>query len=391
MAESFKMIAKTMYGLENVLVKELEDIGAKEVKPLVRAVEFMGNMRMLYKANYLVRTALCILKPIYSFVANNEDQLYHKVFSYSWEKLLNPDGTFVIESSVSSDIFNHSLYVAQKTKDAICDRFRKYFNVRPSVDKIDPDLKIDVHISNNEVTICIDSSGDKLFKRGYRKQTNLAPLNEVTAAGLILLSGWQRDTNFLDPMCGSGTLAIEAAMYAQNIPPQYFRKNFGFMRWSSFNRVEYEQERNLADRQIKEFNYEIWASDISQQAVDMAKENIHFAHLQHDINVFLSPMEKGLKPEGKTFVITNPPYGERLEVEDVVALYERMGSTFKQFYNDCSVFVISSDIFALKRIGLKPSKKIKVYNGKLECRLFEFDIYEGSKKLSKQKPQQENN
>lgn len=293
---------------------------------------------------------------------------------------MNPDGTLIIDSSVSSHTFKHSLFVAQKTKDAICDHFRKYFNVRPNVDKKDPDLKIDIHIFENDVTISLDSSGEKLFKRGYRRQTGLAPINEVTAAGLIQLTGWKADSNFLDPMCGSGTIAIEAAMYAMNIPAQYYRHSFAFQHWSEYNSVDWKYVRQEADNQIRDFNYEIWASDISQDALNIAQTNITFTKLHKDIHLLLSPMEEGKKPEGKTIVITNPPYGERLEVDDVVALYERMGDTFKKFYDGCTVWVLSSDIFALKRIGLKPTRRIEVFNGNLECRFFKFEIYKGSKK-----------
>lgn len=378
--EEFKMVAKTMYGLEEILANELQTLGAKNINRLTRAVEFTGDMKMLYKANYCLRTALCILKPIVFFTAKDENELYSNIFKVKWEKYMNPDGTLIIDSSVSSHTFKHSLFVAQKTKDAICDHFRKYFNVRPNVDKKDPDLKIDIHIFENDVTISLDSSGEKLFKRGYRRQTGLAPINEVTAAGLIQLTGWKADSNFLDPMCGSGTIAIEAAMYAMNIPAQYYRHSFAFQHWSEYNSVDWKYVRQEADNPIRDFNYEIWASDISQDALNIAQTNITFTKLHKDIHLLLSPMEEGKKPEGKTIVITNPPYGERLEVDDVVALYERMGDTFKKFYDGCTVWVLSSDIFALKRIGLKPTRRIEVFNGNLECRFFKFEIYKGSKK-----------
>lgn len=384
MEKEFKMVAKTMYGLEDVLCRELESLGAKEIKKLHRAVEFYGDMKLLYRTNYCLRTALCILKPITTFTAKNENELYNNIYNMQWEKYMNPDATFMIDASVSSKTFNHSLYAAQKVKDAICDRFRKYFNIRPSIDKDYPDLKIDLHIANNDVTISFDSSGDKLFKRGYRQTTGEAPINEVTAAGIIQLSGWQKDCNFIDPMCGSGTIVIEAAMYAMNIPAQYFRKRFGFQKWADYNFVEFKQEKEVADSKIIEFDYEIWASDVSEQAIAKAKENIKYAKLNFDINVFRSAMEEGDRPDGKTLCIMNPPYGERLEVDDIIELYERIGNTFKNYYTGCTAFVISSDIFALKKIGLKPSQKIDVYNGNLACKLYKFEMYEGSKKAKKQ-------
>jgi putative N6-adenine-specific DNA methylase len=390
MDNEFIMVAKTMFGLEEVLAKEIEEIGGKEVTLLKRAVQFKGDMRVLYHANYCLRTALAILKPINSFTANNEKELYDHVYKIAWEKYMNPDGTLYIDASVNSNIFTHSLYCAQKSKDAICDRFRSMFNTRPSVDKEDADIKIDLHIYNNQVTISLNSSGESLHKRGYRKDIVAAPLNEVTAAGLIKLSGWQRDCNFYDPMCGSGTIAIEAAMFANNIPAQYYRKGFAFKKWSEFNAIEWKQEKDEADSKISEFDYEIYASDVAQDAVDKAEDNIRYAHLNHDINVFRAAIEEGKRPEGRTLVITNPPYGERIEVDDIIALYQRIGDSFKQNFQDCTAYVLSSDIFALKKIGLRPTRKIEVFNGNLECRLFRFEIYKGSKKdLYQQEENQE--
>lgn len=380
MHKEFEMVAKTMYGLEDILAKEVEELGGKEVQKMTRAVSFKGDITTLYRVNYASRTALCVLKPIMNFSAKNEKELYDNIYQFAWEKLFNPDGTLLIDSSVSSNIFRHSLYVSQKTKDAICDRFRKMFLRRPSVDKTDPDIRIDIHISETNVVVSLNSSGDSLFKRGYRKSTGQAPLNEVTAAGLIQLSGWKRDCSFYDPMCGSGTIAIEAAMFANNIPAGYYRKNYAFKKWADYNSVLWKLVKEEEDRKISEFDYQIWASDISGEAIEMATENINHARLQYDINLFRAPMEEGKKPEGKCIVITNPPYGERLAVEDIVALYERMGDTFKEKYTNCEAYVLSSDIFALKKIGLKPSRKIQVYNGKLECRLFKFEIYAGSHK-----------
>lgn len=380
MQENFKMTAKTMYGLEDVLALQIEELGGKNVEKMVRAVGFEGNMKTLYKMNYCLRTALCVLKPILFFTAKNEQELYNNIYKYSWERILDPNGKLWIDASVSGNVFTHSLYVSQKVKDAICDRYRDIFNIRPSVDKQDYDLKIDVHIGEKEVTVSLNSSGESLYKRGYRLSSGVAPLNEVMAAGMIELSSWQKDCSFYDPMCGSGTIAIEAAMYANNIPAQYYRKSFGFEKWKGYRADEFLSVKEEADSKITEFDHEIWASDISQEAVNTAEQNIKNARLHHDINLFRAAMEEAKKPEGKCIVIMNPPYGERLEVDDIVALYERMGDTFKNNYEDCTAYVLSSDIFALKKIGLKPSRKIHVFNGKLECRIFEFKMYSGSKK-----------
>lgn len=382
--KKFNMIAKTMFGLEEVLAKELVAIGAENINVLCRAVSFEGDMTLLYRANYCLRTALTILRPIKVFEADNEHELYQNIYSIKWEKYMNCDAKIYIDHSVNSSIFKHSLYAAQKTKDAICDRFRKMFNQRPLVDKDNYDIKLNLHIYENMVTISLDSSGDSLHKRNYRKNNGQAPLNEVTAAGLIQLSGWQKDCNFFDPMCGSGTLLIEAAMYAYNIPAQYYRKRFAFKKWSDFSLPEWKRVQEEENKKIQDFDYLICGSDVSQSAVNEAMENITHTKLHKDIDVERCAIEEQMPPEGKTLIITNPPYGERIEVEDIIALYERIGNAFKSKYEGNTAWVISSDFFALKKIGLKPSRKITVYNSNLECRFCKFDLYHGSKKMSKQ-------
>ena len=298
--KEFRMIAKTMYGLEDVLAGELEKLGAKNIEKLCRAVGFDGDMVTLYRANYCCRTALSILKPIASFTANNEHELYDNVYKIKWEKYINPDGTLFIDNSVNSRIFNHSLYASQKTKDAICDRLRKMFNKRPSVRREDADLRLNLHIHDNQVTISLDSSGDSLHKRNYRANNGQAPLNEVTAAGLIQLSGWQRDCNFFDPMCGSGTLLIEAAMFAYNIPAQYYRKKFAFKKWGDYSAPLWKKVKAEADGMICDFDYKIWGSDISGNAISEARENIEYAKLHKDIELFRNAIEEQEPPEGKT-------------------------------------------------------------------------------------------
>ena len=386
MNEPFKMVAKTMFGLEEVLSRELESIGATNIVPLRRAVSFEGDMQTLYKANYCLRTALCILKPIETFKAASTDELYDKIFRIKWEKIINPDGTLYIDSSIYSDFFTHSLYASQKAKDAICDRLRKMFNCRPTVVKEDADIRLNIHIYEDNVTLSLDSSGESLFKRGYRTEVGEAPMNEVLASGLIQLSDWKKDCNFYDPMCGSGTLLIEAAMYACNIPPQYYRKSFAFQKWGSFSNPVFRRIRQEADAQICDFDYQICGSDISKRAINSANANIRNASLHKDISVECKPISESSLPEGKTLIMTNPPYGERLEVEDIIDLYEEMGNVFKARYESNEAWVISSDLFALKKIGLKPSKKIPIYNGKLECNFCKFELYHGSKKAKKQEP-----
>lgn len=382
--KDFKMTAKTMAGLEEVLAEELKTLGAKNIEILKRAVSFEGDMTLLYKANYCLRTALCILKPIASFQANNERELYNEVYRMKWEKYMNPDAKIFIDNSVNSEIFTHSLYASQKTKDAICDRFRKMFNQRPTVTKDEYEIKLNLHIWENQVTISLDSSGDSLHKRNYRANMGQAPLNEVTAAGLIQLSGWKKDCNFLDPMCGSGTLLIEACMYAYNIPAQYYRKKFAFKKWSDFSMPEWKRVKEEADKQISDFDYEIWGSDLSSSAIAQATENIKLTKLHKDIKLFRCEIEKQESPQGKTLIITNPPYGERIEVEDIYALYDRIGTALKSKHEGNTAWVISSDFEALKRIGLKPSKKIPIYNSNLECRFCKFELYHGTRRYGKQ-------
>lgn len=379
-AKPFKMIGKTMFGLEEILAEELRAIGATDVQPINRAVAFMGTMETLYKANYCCRTALAILKPFAEFEANNEQELYDNVFKIKWEQILDVDCTFLIESSTNSEIFTHSYYAALKTKDAIVDRFKRMFGRRPTVDTENADYKFNLHIHDNKVTLLMNSSGESLHKRGYRQAVGVAPINEVLAAGMIMLSGWKADTNFFDPMCGSGTILIEAAMYANNIPPQYYRKKFGFMKWKEFNNSEWKSVREKADKQIREFEHEIWGCDIDANVIEQAEKNLRFAKLHYDICLFPESFENQAPPEGPCMIITNPPYGERIAVDDLNALYTSIGDQFKSYGDGRTAWLITSDFRAMKSIGLRPSRKIELYNGSLECRFLKFDLYNGSKK-----------
>ncbi|MDD4545252.1 MAG: THUMP domain-containing protein [Bacteroidales bacterium] len=383
LSKDFQMVAKTMFGLEDVLAKEIEELGGKNIEKLKRAVSFYGDMNTLYKANYCCRTAISILKPIYSFEANNEKELYDNVYNFKWEKIINSDGTLFIEPVVNSTIFTHSLYSSQKTKDAICDRLRKMFSQRPTMTRENPDIILNLHIYENKVTISLDSTGESLHKRNYRIATGAAPINEIVAAGLIQLAQWDRESNFFDPMCGSGTLLIEAAMFAYNIPAQYYRKDFAFYRWPDFHMPEWRRVKEEANREICDFDYEIWGSDVSGHAISVCQDNIENAKLHKDIKIFRNSIEDQDPPEGKTLIITNPPYGERLERDDLFDLYENIGSTFKNKYSGNTAWLISSDFEALKYIGLRPSRKIQIYNSNLECKFCKYELYEGSKKAKK--------
>ena len=378
------MVAKTMLNLEEVLAEELRQLGAENITILKRAVEFEGDMRMLYRANYCCRTALAILKPFAEFDAENDEELYNKVYQIRWEKILDVDCTFMIDSTTSGEIFTHSYYASLKTKDAIVDRFRRNFGKRPSIDTENPDYKFNLHIRDNHVTLLMNSSGDSLHKRGYRQAVGIAPINEVLAAGLIKMAGWNCDCNFYDPMCGSGTLLIEAAMLANNIPAQYYRGDkFGFKRWKEFNLGEWKSVKNEEDRKIgsRDFEYEIWGNDIDPEVIQQCEKNLEFTRLHKDVMLHIGSFENQEPPEGHTLIVTNPPYGERIKVEDLNAMYTQLGDTFKQLYgSNCDVWLITSDFEAMKHIGLHPSAKIPVQNGSLDCRFLHFELYDGSKK-----------
>lgn len=380
----FRMIAKTMMGLEEVLADEIRDLGGTDIEILNRAVAFQGDMFTLYRTNYCCRTALAILKPFAEFEANNEQELYDAVYNLRWEKILDVDSTFMIDSATSGDIFTHSYYAALKTKDAIVDRLRKMFGQRPSIDTENADYKFNLHIAGNHVTLLRNSSGESLHKRGYRQAVGIAPLNEVLAAGMIKLSGWKCDSHFFDPMCGSGTILIEAAMLAMGIPAQYYRGGrFGFKRWKEFNLSDWKRVLDEENRKIGagDFDYEIWGNDIDYSVLEQAEKNLQFAKLHKDVILHHGSFEDQQPPDGPCMIITNPPYGERIKIEDLNAMYEKLGDVFKRLYGEGrEVWLISSDFEALKHIGLKPSKKIPLLNGPLDCRFLKYELYQGSRK-----------
>jgi len=373
------MLAKTVTGLEEVLADELIALGAIDVKTLNRAVSFVGDNGFMYKANLWCRTALRILKPIKTCtVASNED-LYNEVYAIEWENYIQPESTIAVDAVINDSFFHHSQFVAQKTKDAIVDRFRQRTNQRPTVDLQYPDLKINIHIYKKSCTISLDSSGESLHKRGYRKQAVEAPLSEVLAAGLILLSGWNKQSNFVDPMCGSGTILIEAALIANNIPPGYYRQHFGFFSWNDFDEELWETIKYAALNKHTEFDYAIVGSDISERSISIANENIRFAKLHKDISLQVIDFSDSKAPEGKGILITNPPYGERLKEEDIIEFYKNMGDVLKKKYAGYDAWIISSDIVALKSVGLHATRNIRVTNGPLECKFCKFTLYQGKK------------
>ena len=375
-----KMLAKSPAGLEEILAGELRELGAKNIELLNRAVAFEGDKKLLYAANYRCRTALRILVPISHFSIETEQDLYTEIKSIRWEDYLGNGNTIAINSTVTSSVFTHSHYVSLRAKDAIVDRFREKTSERPSVDIDNPDFRINVHIYKDDVSISFDSSGASLHKRGYHVSNAEAPLNEVLAAGMILLSGWDAQSNFIDPMCGSGTLLIEAAMIAMNIPAGQFRDDYGFMHWKDYDKDLWEEVQNDALEQQREFEYKIMGSDISEYNLRSAAANLKQAGLEKEIELRVSPFQEITPPAGGGVMVCNPPYGERIQVEDIIELYQELGDTLKKNFKGYKAWVISSDFRALKMIGLKPMKKYILFNGQLECRYAGFDLYEGSKR-----------
>jgi len=378
--ENFKMIAKTFFGFEEILAKELQQLGAQDVEIGTRAVGFKGDKGFMYKANLSLRTALKILKPIYYFKATNDQNLYKGIQGIDWSKFIGENQTFVIDTTIHSDNFKHSQFVSQKAKDAIVDQFRDKTGQRPSIDKDFPDLRINIHIDRDQVSVALDTSGASLHHRGYRTATNIAPINEVLAAGMLLLSGWDGSSDFLDPMCGSGTLLAEAAMIACNIPANINRKEFAFEKWNDWDNDLFDQIIDALMKRTKEFHHTIIGYDKAPSAVQKAKDNIQNANLDDYVSVIQGDFFDSKKENtGPLHMVFNPPYGERLNIE-LERFYREIGDTLKNNYPNTNAWFITANLEALKFVGLRPSRKIKLFNGSLEARLVKYEMYEGSKK-----------
>ena len=381
------MMAKTFYGMEKLLAEELKQLGATEVSEGNRLVHFTGDKGFMYKANLCLRTALKILKPIFQFRAENESVLYEKLYQYDWNTILSPDQTFAIDSVVHGKVFNHSLYVTQRCKDAIVDRFRKDNGERPTVDTRQPDIRLHLHIFDQKCSLSLDTSGRSLHHRGYRSLTNIAPINEVLAAGIIMLSEWDQRTDFMDPMCGSGTFLIEAAMMACKIPVNLNRNVFAFEKWKDWDESLFEKIKTSKLNSVVSPVGKIYGFDKAPSAIEKATNNIKNAGLEDFIQVNRANFFNSQKMGDSTLhLLTNPPYGERLE-GDINRLYKNFGDTLKRSYPNTQAWIISSNFGALKFFGLRPTRKIKLFNGKLETRLCNFPIYEGTKKIHKLKTQ----
>lgn len=379
----FAITAKTFHGLEQSLADEIRNLGGEEIEIGKRAVFFTGDKKTLYRINYESRLSLTVLVPVFNFEAKTTDDIYAGTKRINWEDFLSVQTTFSIQTTVNSEIFNHSRYVALKVKDAIVDQFREKYNERPSVDTENPDLKINVHVNETELTISLDSSGEPLYKRGYRKRAGEAHLNEVLAAGLVKLSEWNTKTPLLDPMCGSGTILSEAGMIATNTPAGKFRKEFGFQKWKDYDEKVFNNVKKEADVKTNQTDVPLTGFDISPQNVEIARANTLFLKNNCQISIVKADMMRMPAPYSEGCIIVNPPYGERLKTHSVTDLYAEMGTALKHRYSGFTAWIISSNFDALKNIGLKTSRKITVFNGPLECKFQRYDLYTGTKKIHK--------
>lgn len=369
------MLATTLFGFEPLLERELLKLGAMDIKPGVRNVSFVGDTGFMYKANLSLRTALSILKPIKSFKFHSEDEFYDKLYNFNWSDIMTVDQTFMVSATTYQSIFNNSQFVGLRTKDAIVDFFRNQTGKRPSVSTDNPQLIFNIHINRNTCTLSLDSSGDKLFKRGYRTATNIAPINEVLAAGLLLHSGWDGQSDFMDPMCGSGTILIEAAMIACQIPPNLNRKTFGFMHWQDWDDDLYEVIMNSVLKKITPFHFKIKGIDKAPSAVRKAQDNVDKANLSEFISIHHDDFFSTSKPDERPLhMLFNPPYGNRLDVNPEL-FYKTLGQILKANYKNTTVCFITSDDDAPKYLELKGAKPIKVYNGGIEANLYQFKIH----------------
>ncbi|MBQ0049098.1 MAG: methyltransferase, partial [Bacteroidales bacterium] len=372
----FELIAKTFQGLEEVLAKELIDLGANDVQIGRRMVSFTGDKEMMYRANFALRTAIRILKPIKHFRATSADEVYDAIQKIDWTQYLTNETTFAVDSVVFSTEFRHSKFVAYKVKDAIVDQMREKTGNRPNIRITNPDLQLHIHIAEYDCTLSLDSSGESLHRRGYRVNQVEAPLNEVLAAGIILMTGWKGETDFIDPMCGSGTLPIEAGLIARNMAPGLFRQHYAFEKWNDFDQELFDKIYN-DDSQEREFEHHIYGYDNNRQAVEIATGNVKAAGLSKDVTIAFQDFKDFKQPEEKSIIVTNPPYGERISAPDLLGLYKMIGTQFKHQFQGNEAWVLSYREECFEQIGLKPSIKTPLYNGSLECELRKYQLFSG--------------
>lgn len=383
------MIAKTLAGLEDVLEQELIDLGAENVEPGRRMVSFYGDKRLMYKANLHLRTALRILKPIYEFDAEDEELFYAALFRFDWGTIMDLNTSFAIDTVVYSTTFTHSKFIGYKAKDAIVDWFaeRDPEGRRPNIRLTNPDIRLHIHVAERHVTLCLDSSGESLHKRGYRQQQDIAPINEVLAAGILLKAGWKGDTDLLDPFCGSGTFLIEAALIARNIAPGVYRDRFAFEGWKDFDATLYNELYD-DDSQERPFEHHIYGSDISKKAIAIAQANVKRAGVRKEITLTQQAFQQTTPHSTPTLIVMNPPYGERIDKYETEQLYQMIGSTLKHSYAGCEAWVIAHKPEHFNSIGLRQSFRQPLFNGALECELRGYSLFSGSNKEFKQEQAQ---
>ena len=379
MEQQFELIAKTFMGLEPVLAKELTQMGANDIQIGRRMVSFRGNKETMYRANFQLHTAIKILKPIAHFKATCADDVYTEIGKIDWTEYLSDDRTFAVDSVVFSEEFRHSKFVSYKVKDAIVDQLREKTGKRPNISVSNPDLRLHIHIAETDATLCLDSSGESLHRRGYRQESVEAPLNEVLAAGIIMMTGWQGETDFIDPMCGSGTFLIEAALIARNMAPGVFRKEYAFEKWPDFDAELFDEIYN-DDSQEREFTHHIYGYDVDMKAVNTARQNVRAAGLTNDITIEQQDFKDFMQPKEKSIIVTNPPYGERISTPNLLDTYRMIGERLKHQFTGGEAWVLSYREECFEQIGLKPSIKIPLFNGSLECELRKYQMFDGKLK-----------
>ncbi|MGI6222529.1 MAG: THUMP domain-containing class I SAM-dependent RNA methyltransferase [Prevotella sp.] len=377
MENEFELIAKTFMGLEPVLAQELTELGANNVQIGRRVVSFTGDKEMMYRANFQLHTAIRILKPIKHFKARSAEDVYEATKTVDWDKYILPGKTFSVDSVVYSEEFRNSRFVTYKVKDAIVDQFRERTGTRPNISVSNPDVRLHIHISDDDATLCLDSSGESLHRRGYRHESVEAPLNEVLAAGMILLTGWRGETDFIDPMCGSGTLLIEADLIARNISPGVFRKEFAFEKWPDFDQELFDSIYNDDSRE-REFTHHIYGYDVDMKAVSSALLNVRAAGFTKDITVQVQDFKDFKKPAEPAIMVTNPPYGERISTPNLLGTYKMIGERLKHEFTGNTAWILSFREECFDQIGLKPSLKIPLYNGSLECEFRKYMLFDGA-------------
>lgn len=381
-----KLHAKTLAGLEDLVAQDMKQAGATEVSVGRRGVSCLADLKTMYHLCLHSRFVLRVLRHLTEFNAKNPDDLYRQCARFAWEDLIPVDGTFVVDATVHSEVFTHDHFAALRLKDAVVDRFRGKTGQRPSIDRVRPDVRLHLHIAGNKVTLSVDATGAPLSHRGYRPPQAKAPLNEVLAAGLLALSGWRPGTPLIDPMCGSGTFSTEAALWASGLPVQAGRRQFAFMKWSDFDASAWREVRDESMHEVKAVDTLIWASDNHPGAIRQTRHSLEEADVDGMVQVSQSDFFDLHPPTDSGVMVMNPPYGERLDPGDVVGMYEGIGDRLKFNWAGFEAWVISSNEEALKRVGLRPHKRISVFNGGLPCKWVGFQMYKGKKSDQHKRP-----